>query len=227
MISNQNCYLKDNCKKYKNGTCANDFCIRLFNIDTLYNKAQLSEAQKLPIHLMLEYEDPDEQAFKELASIEANIVAFVNEGKNLFIRSNICGNGKTAWALKLLKAYINEVWPETIDCRAIFINVPRFLLALKASISESNNYISEIKNEIFSADLIVWDEIGIKNLTEYEHEQLLNYINTRIDLGKSNIYTSNLDPDALKVSIGERLYSRVVNMSNEIIFYGQDKRGLI
>lgn len=227
MVSIKDCYLKSNCGKYKKGACTDALCPRLFNIDTLYNKAQLSEAQKKPIQLMLEYDDPDKDTFKELAAIEANIVEFVHSGKNLYIHSNICGNGKTAWALKLLKAYINEIWPETINCRALFINVPRFLLALKANISEPNQYAEDVKAEILNADLVIWDEIGIKNLTDYEHEQLLNYINTRIDLGKSNIYTSNLDANTLKGYIGERLYSRVVNMSKEIIFYGQDKRGLV
>lgn len=226
MILKEDCYLKDNCKKFKNNTCTEDFCIRLFNIDTLYNKAQLSEIQKQPVNLTLEVNDPDEMAFFRLNQIEQGIQEYVKTGNNLYIHSSICGNGKTAWALKLLRAYINEVWPETTECRAIFINVPRFLISLKASISETDEYVDEIKSNILKADLIVWDEIGIKDLTTYEHEQLLNFINTRIDFGKSNIYTSNMDPEELRQAVGERLYSRIVTLSEEITFAGRDKRGL-
>ena len=49
----------------------------------------------------------------------------------------------------------------------------------------------------------------------------------RIDMNKSNIYTSNMRPDELKELIGDRLYSRIVKLSTEIEFKGQDKRGLV
>ena len=109
----------------------------------------------------------------------------------------------------------------------MFINVPRFLLSLKESISKQSDYIDHIKEYALSADLVVWDEVGVKTLTNYEHEHLLNLINTRLDEGKSNIYTSNLSKEELKEKIGERLYSRVVSYSTELEFFGADKRGLV
>lgn len=162
-----------------------------------------------------------------LKSIEINITDFVKGGKNLYIHSMICGNGKTAWSIKLLQAYLNKIWPESsLTCRALFINVPRFLLTLKDSISNQSDYIDHIKRYVLDADLVVWDEVGVKALTNYEHEHLLNLINTRLDNGKSNIYTSNLDSEELREKVGERLYSRIVNLSINIEFHGADKRGV-
>ena len=98
---------------------------------------------------------------------------------------------------------------------------------MKESITTESEYINHIKKYVLDADLVVWDEVGVKALTNYEHEHLLNLINTRLDEGKSNIYTSNLDAEELREKVGERLYSRISNLSIDIEFHGVDKRGMI
>ena len=113
-----------------------------------------------------------------------------------------------------------------MECKALFINVPKFLLSLKDNISNKNEYIEHIKNNVLEADLVVWDEVGTKGLTQFEHENLLSLINTRIDMGKSNIYTSNVDGDTLRSLLGDRLYSRIISYSDDIEFQGKDLRGV-
>ena len=163
-----------------------------------------------------------------MINIENNIIDFVDNGKNLFIYSYGVGCGKTSWAIRLVQSYFNNIWYKTeLKCKALFINVPKFLLSLKDNISNKNEYIEHIKNNVLEADLVVWDEVGTKGLTQFEHENLLSLINTRIDMGKSNIYTSNMRPEELKELLGDRLYSRIVKLSIEIEFKGQDKRGLV
>ena len=58
-------------------------------------------------------------------------------------------------------------------------------------------------------------------------ENLLSIIDYRLNSSKSNIYTSNLFGKELSESLGDRLYSRIINLSEVIEFVGQDKRGLI
>ena len=101
------------------------------------------------------------------------------------------------------------------------------MIALKNSISQQDDYITHIKENIQTADLVVWDDIAIKTATTYEMENLLSIIDYRLNTGKSNIYTSNLFGKELNESLGDRLYSRIVNLSEVIEFVGQDKRGLI
>ena len=231
MITSFNCYLQDTCKKKFNGrTCKEDdiFCLRLFKIDSLFNNALLSEKQKVKIPLHPDANGTDLETFKLLKSIEEHINEFVLNGKNLFIHSTITGNGKTSWAIRLIQAYILRIWPESgiEDCPALFINVPRFLLSLKDSISNQNDYIDHIKKYILDSNLVVWDEVGVKTLSDYDHEHLLNLINTRLDEGKSNIYTSNLSSNELREKVGDRLYSRIVNISTDIELFGADKRTL-
>lgn len=224
MIDVKDCWLKDSCK----ATCDNTFCIKLFKLDTLYNEALLSINQRKHLNLRIDEDGSDREAFLKLKQIENNIEEFIQNGNNLYLHSVNTGCGKTSWALRCIQSYFNKVWHKSdLTCRALFINVPRFLLALKDNITHQSDYIEHIKENVLKCDLVVWDEIGVKSLTEYEHENLLNLINARLDFNKSNIYTSNLSPEELKEKIGDRLYSRVINSSIEFEFFGSDKRGII
>ena len=78
-------------------------------------------------------DDCDVEAFIKLADIKDNIVDFVEGGKNLYLYSSTCGNGKTTWSIKLMLQYFNETWDYTgYNARGIFINVPTFLYNCKA-----------------------------------------------------------------------------------------------
>ena len=234
MITSNKCWLKDTCKKYNDVTkecdCRNDdvFCIKLFKLDVLYNKSLLTENQRKRVKFVLDANKADREEYIQLQEIEKNIEKFIKDGNNLYIHSCITGNGKTAWSIRMIHSYSNKTWYKSdMECKALFINVPKVLLSLKDNISNKNEYIEHIKNNVLEADLVVWDEVGTKGLTQFEHENLLSLINTRIDMGKSNIYTSNMRPEELKELLGDRLYSRIVKLSIEIEFKGQDKRGLV
>lgn len=224
MEKNKDCFLATKC----NGVdCDKPFCMKLFKLSKLYDMAMFTIPQRRYQALYIDNNGTDEAAFVELKKIETNIEAFVKDGNNLYIHSCICGNGKTSWAIRLVQAYFNKIWFKCdLECKALFINVPRFLLELKNNIREESSYISQIQENALKSDIVVWDEIGSKGLTQFEHENVLNIVNARIDLGKSNIYTSNLSSEELHNSVGDRLYSRIVNNSIDIELNGADKRAL-
>lgn len=225
------CYLRNTCWKFQNKdqSCSesNIFCPRLFRMNYLFDQSLMSLKQRQHKPLRLDQDGTDRNEFNKLKSIEDNIEKFVESGTNLYIHSPISGNGKTEWSLRLLQSYVSKIWFKSdLRCRVLFINVPRYLISLKESITTPSEYVDHIKKHIFSADIVVFDEIGIKAATTFEFENLLNFINTRIDLGKSNIYTSNLTAQELNERLGSRLYSRILNMSVDVEFKGADKRGL-
>lgn len=233
MITSNECWLKNSCKKYNNQDreceCRNNdcFCIKLFKLDALYQSTLLSKSQRQHIQLRVDADGTDRAAFLKLKNIEDNIEDFIDKGKNLYIYSSICGNGKTAWSVRMIQSHLNKIWFKSdIKCRALFINVPRFLLALKDNISNHSEYIEHIKQNVLDADLVVWDEVASKGFTEFEMENMFNLINTRLDFNKSNIFTSNLSGEALKDKVGDRLYSRITNLSECIELRGADKRSL-
>lgn len=223
MISPEDCWMKESCKRYK----CDSFCIKLFKLNYLYDNAFISDKQRQHINLYIDADGVDKEAFLGLKDIEADIEDFVAKGKNLFLRSLNTGNGKTSWALRLIQSYFEKIWYKSdLTCKALFINVPRLLLALKDNLNKQDEYVIHIKEYVLKADIVIWDEVGVKSLTAFEHENLLNFINSRIDLGKSNIYTSNLSLEELKEKLGDRLYSRIINNSINFEFFGQDKRNL-
>ena len=218
----ENCWLKDSC----NGKdCNEPFCIKQFKLNELYNLAMIPQIHRNRLKLRIDSDGSDLAAFQYLSSYEENIKQNVEGGLNLFIYSTQCGNGKTSWAIRMIQAYLNKIWAKSdLVCRALFIDVPTFLLALKDNISNKNEYIEAVKDNITSADLVVWDDIGAKVGSEFELNHLLSLINTRIMSGKANIYTSNMTPETMNLAIGERLTSRVVNYSNIVNLVGADKR---
>lgn len=218
-----NCFLYNKC----NHIDCDKFCLRKYKLEFLYKEALLSDNQRQHKQLVIDSDGTDQIEFERLKIIEQNIQSFIQNGHNLLIHSVICGNGKSSWAIRMIQAYFNKIWLKTdLSCKALFINVPRFLLALKDNISDKNDYVQHIKENVLNCDLVVWDEVGLKNLTSFEHENILSLINARIDLGKSNIYTSNLNLNELHESLGDRLYSRIVNYSEIIKLNGSDKRAL-
>lgn len=228
------CTFRDKCKKHRENQCpAQDadlpqFCARLFKIDVLQKEALLTDKQCEYVPLRIDADGSDREAFLELKQIEASIESFVQEGRNLYIYSKNTGNGKSSWALRLLNAYFEKIWYKSdIECRGLFINVPRFLIALRDNISQRSEYIQHIKESAFDADIIIWDDIATKGFTTFEMENIYNIVNSRLEEGKANIYTSNLVGTELEEAMGSRLYSRVMNMSQVIEFVGADKRGLV
>jgi DNA replication protein DnaC len=196
-------------------------------MDSLYSAALISDSQKKRITLRVDADGTDLEQFKQLAAIENDIVNFVKEGKNLYLHSANCGNGKSSWSLRLAQAYFNKIWARSeSSCRVLFISVPRYLLAIKDNISNRNTYAEYIKENVLEADLVIFDDLAAKMGSEFELTHLLNIIDNRISLGKSNIYTSNLNRQQLYNALGERLTSRVANMSIDIELFGADKRVL-
>jgi DNA replication protein DnaC len=97
---------------------------------------------------------------------------------------------------------------------------------LKDNITAKNEYIQHIKDNVLTCDLVIWDDIGTKNSTSFESENLLSMIEGRILNNKANIFTSNLNDQELHDALGDRLASRICNLGYNITFNGGDKRGL-
>lgn len=220
----EQCWLKSICS---GADCDKGFCERLYRENKLFDNALLTAAQRERIKLKLDENMADKSAFDTLSTLERSITNAVDDGYNLYLWSLITGNGKTSWMLRLIQTYIHNTWYRTTkDCNVLFISVPRYLLAIKDNISNTNTYAEHIKKYVNSADLVIWDDIGTKAATQFEHENLLSIIDSRIANGKSNFYTSNLTPADLHNSVGDRLFSRVVGYSDVIQLVGNDKRGL-
>lgn len=202
--------------------------IKELKLNRFYDDALISNAQRRKRTLRTDADGTDLSEFRELSGIEQSVVDFVNEGKSLYIHSVNCGNGKTSWAIRMLQSYFERRWAGLSfpECHGLFISVPRFLRELKENITKKSEYIAHIKENIYAADLVIWDDIATKQASGFDAESLLSMIDARISEGKSNIFTSNLTDDELHLFVGDRLASRIMGSDYNIELHGADKRGL-
>lgn len=214
VLRNEDCWYKDVCT-YDH--CVN--CIRYSEMKYLMENSGLSKKRQKPIALN---GNNDSKAFQILADIKNDIVNFVDNGESLYIYSEYTGNGKTSWAIKLLLKYFDNVWAGNgFRIRGYFQHVPTLFTTLK---DFSKNHDS-LKNILATTDLVVWDDIASTKLSDYDIQQLLIIIDQRVAEGLANIYTGNLTShEALRSALGDRLASRIWNMSTLIEFKGKDRR---
>ncbi len=212
------CWYKKKCHE----KCSEN-CIRYKLMSALFRQSMLPES-------LWEYKElvacEDIPSFTMLKDISGSMTEFVDAGCNLYIYSINCGNGKTSWAIRLMFSYFDQIWHKScFDCKALFISVPKFLYDCKRSISQDVKGFEDLCNLINTVDLVVWDDVGEMAVTGYEHQILFQYIDTRINAGKSNIYTSNKNGEQLEEILGDRLASRIFNCSTQVEFVEEDKRG--
>ena len=221
-MKNSECWYSEVCGRYREG--CEHMCIRYTEMKYLMDNSGVSKNNQIPA--VLKPDAVDLPAFKRLAEIKSNIVEFVDEGRSLYITSDHVGNGKTSWALKLLLKYFDEVWAGNgCRVRGVFVRVPTFLAKCK-EFKTVDPQFEELKNNLMTVDLVVWDDIASTDVSSYDIGQLTRFIDTRVGDGLSNIYTGNIPRrDELEKFLGVRLTSRIMTSGTEIIeFKGGDRR---
>lgn len=221
MFQNEECWYKVTCSRKLNKGCSN--CIRYLEMNNLMTSAQIPKGKQF--RNKLAPSPADVENFKFLNSLKTDMLNFVDNGENLYIYSKNCGNGKTTWAIKLMQNYFNQIWlGNGLKQRGLFIHVPSFLTKFKEIINRKDESFEDLKQQLIEVDLVIWDDIAAGKLSDYDHTNLLTYIDQRRLQGKSNIFTGNLNQQELEVALGTRLKSRVWNDSTVVELLGKDRR---
>ncbi len=96
--------------------------------------------------------------------------------------------------------------------------------------------VNQIESERFSderdktiallseADLLIIDDLGAENLTNYTLAALTNIIDTRIANEKSTIISTNRDVMELEKTYSQRIVSRMFGYYRQMRFFGSDNR---
>ena len=176
----------------------------------------------------LQPEVVDESAFLRLKHIMDESPRFVRENWNLNLYSSNTGNGKTSWAIKIMKNFIdNYACVYDLDC--LYVNIPEFMNLRRNSF---NNYAAqlqyqELERRIKEARLVIMDEVASKQASEFDIELLYQLVNYRSTNQKSTIYTSNIKPHELRKLDGDRIADRITGTPNtvNIELHGGSMRG--
>lgn len=138
-----------------------------------------------------------------------------NNPNNLVLHGGY-GIGKS----HLAKSITDEVMKK--DCEvngkysAIYISVPKLLRKIRSTYNQESKVTEEqMFNTLETTDLLVLDDLGAENHSDWADERLFDIIDSR--QGMSTIYTMNFKPDDLMRVIGERIFSRVINHDTTIM----------
>ena len=83
------------------------------------------------------------------------------------------------------------------------------------------SYLENLKN----VDLVIWDDIAVSGMSQYDFTQLYTIIDKRILAEKSNIFTSNQPTvEGFAKMMGNRLASRIYYTSEIVELKGKDMR---
>lgn len=198
------CVFKGNCPRERRKGCTDDCTIRP-EIEFLLSNSNLPTDYLRKKKLYPEMDDMD--AFMTLDDIRKDIVNFVKDGRFLYIWSKNCGVGKTEMAVKIMKTFFAlKCIGNGFHKLGWFNYIPTFTLLSKEFDSEER--LEHIQNSR-DLDLVIMDDIGSINSSNYDITILSSIIDYRKSHGKATIFTSNLSIDSLERNVGARIADRV------------------
>lgn len=127
-------------------------------------------------------------------------------GKGLFISGNV-GSGKT-FLCSAIACYLLEKRIEVL-----FLVVPDLLDELRASYSSDSEVTeTQVLLQATNAPVLILDDLGAHNYTEWTKNKIYTIINNRLNNDKPTIINSNLNLGQIEKYLGERTTSRIVEM---------------
>lgn len=108
--------------------------------------------------------------------------------------------------------------------RALWLNVPTFIDQIKVGYNNEEHRVPPPSDFLESVDLLVMDDLGAERPSDWVRETLYLTVNTAYENQITTIVTSNLKPQELMRSLGERLVSRLLEDARVVHFTGPDRR---
>ncbi len=93
-----------------------------------------------------------------------------------------------------------------------------------AQFGRSSSFVKESPERCFECDLLIVDDLGTEMTNQFTVSALYNLINTRMNLGKPTIISTNLTQNELRQRYSDRIASRVFGEYCPLLFRGVDVR---
>lgn len=124
--------------------------------------------------------------------------------EGMLLMGNV-GCGKTY----LAAAIANELAAHNVAVK--FVVVPDFLDKLRYTFGE-NSPVGELElmDQVKTAPVLILDDLGAHNYTEWSIKTLFSIINYRVNYELPMVVTTNLSVEEIEELIGSRIYSRLI-----------------
>lgn len=157
-------------------------------------------------YLVTDGNNPDAADNRDAIRHARMLVSGTHSG--LYIVGDV-GSGKTGLAC----ACLNELSRARVRCR--FFRLPELLIDGQEAAGE------QALEPVKSTPVVVLDDIGAHQATDFARRWLQTVIDARVDRGLRTVFTSNLDLDALKAMLDDdRVSSRIAGHCKQVKIKG-------
>lgn len=197
-------------------------CFQQIAVDLLYNASQLQENFKTKnfSNLTLDYYEGEslELFQKAFTSCKKFINNFNSDYHNLLFYGTV-GSGKTFLSCCVAKELLER------DYSVMFFSAIELYRKILLLIDyKDNTKLNNFFDSIYQCDLLIIDDLGTENSTDYFKTNLCDIINTRIEMKKSVIITTNLNMEGIRERYSDRVFSRIFGNYDSYKFSGRDIR---
>ncbi|MBC5625195.1 ATP-binding protein [Clostridium sp. NSJ-49] len=177
----------------------NNFDIRLFSSE---NSGNYKNSQRKNMEKIYEF-------------VRGNYLAnFDTDNTNLLFYGE-SGNGKTFLSWCIAKELLDKGY-------LVIYKTSNDLIRDLREITFNNNYVLE--DLLINCDLLIIDDLGAEQVTDFSTNELFNLINKKLLNNKKMIISTNLNLPDIEKSYTTRVYSRLVGNFTFFKFYGNDVR---
>lgn len=142
-------------------------------------------------------------------------------GRSLMLLGNV-GTGKTHLATAIGNHVIRE-----FGLTALYVTAGSVIRHVKASFDKDTSHNEVQAYQLFAApDLLILDEVGVQNATEFERAVMFELVNSRYEAMKPMIVISNRSREDLPTYMGDRVVDRLrENGGKLVLFNWESQRG--
>lgn len=241
-----NCIFSNRCSQFKTSVC-NGTCYAFVFMHGMDGNGGIWSRRNIP----KKYEDctpdtlPTGTDFKMVRAYISKLPKVVEEGKGLFLFSKPTatnkfgtGNGKTTSAITILNEFTilqtmrhikGEIKLETNP--SLFVKASDFQNTYNSQFrgtqemgQQASMRYYNYKSLMKEVQMLVLDDIAIRNCTEAFQGELYEVIDHRCVEELATIFTSNVDLGELAGIFGDRIASRIEGMTIAVPYSGTDYR---
>lgn len=139
---------------------------------------------------------------------------FSNHNANLLL-CGPSGTGKTFLSWCIAKELLDRGY------LVIYKTSAEIMSDLRNIVIENN---STLKDLLINCDLLIIDDLGAEQVTDFTNTELFNLINTKLLKNKKMLISTNLTLHQISKLYSDRLYSRLAGNFRNFTFYGDDLR---
>lgn len=161
-----------------------------------------------------EYKSPRKNMQKIVSDCWTYIENFSTSNENIMFFGNP-GTGKTFLSNCIAKELLDKGY-------LVVYRTAELLIQDLKSIRFNND--SELKDLIINCDLLIIDDLGSEQITDFSKTELFNFLNAKLLKQKKMLISTNCSLETLLKNYSERISSRLLGEFTLYKFYGEDIR---